>query len=263
MRHAAWISALLILLLPLRTAAQSATSDISNWQASGPKSLVLTYRVAPAARTTFRSRVRAVLLPRLATLQSRHEVATYRVLANRYLDSASWDVLVQIDFASSEALARWRNIEDATPGGLDDETLRLVAAAESAPGSVMRSRQASSSTGDVRPVYLIVPYDYLVSTDEYLRYLNGYLIPQVDEWIGQDVLSGYSIFLPRYAAGRAWSSLLILAYRGDVGLAKRDAMTRTVRAHLAETSPSWKSYANSKASIRTEKQPIVADEILP
>lgn len=236
---------------------------VADWRADGPKGLVLTYKVAPAARADFRTAARTTLLPRLEALRAGGDLLSYRVLANRYIDSAAWDMMVILDFKGPAELARWRTIEEQTPGGLPLDMLRLVTSAETAPGSMVRGRGAAVKAGDPAPVYLVIPYDYLVSTDEYLRYVDGYLLPQVDGWLGEGALSSYGMYLPRYAAGRSWSSLLLLAYRGDAGLARRDKVTQTVRARLTATSPEWKSFSDNKTNIRVEKQPIVADEIRP
>lgn len=239
------------------------TVRVADWRADGPRGLVLTYKVTPATRADFRAAARTTLLPRLETLRAGGDLLSYRVLANRYIDSAAWDMMVILDFKGSTELARWRTIEEQTPGGLPSDMLRLVTSAETAPGTMVRARSAVAKPGDPAPVYLVIPYDYLVSTDEYLRYVDGYLLPQVDGWLGEGALSGYGMYLPRYAAGRSWSSLLLLAYRGDAGLARRDKVTQTVRARLTATSPEWKSFSDNKTNIRVEKQPIVADEIQP
>jgi hypothetical protein len=44
-------------------------------------------------------------------------------------------------------------------------------------------------------------------------------------------------------------------------LARRDAVVKTVRARLTATSPEWRAFADNEQKIRTEKQPVVADEI--
>ncbi len=249
--------------LVMPAASAQDTLRVADWRAEGPKGLILTYKVAPAARTDFRAAVKASLLPRLETLRAGGDLLSYRVLANRYIDSAAWDLMVILDFRGAAELARWRTVEERTPGGLSPEMLSLVTSAEAAPGTMMRARTAAQKAGDPAPVYLVIPYDYLVSTDEYLRYVDGYLLPQVDGWLGEGALSNYGIYLPRYAAGRSWSSLLLLGYRGDTGLARRDKVTQTVRAHLNATSPEWKAFSDNKTNIRVEKQPIVADEIRP
>lgn len=261
MLTAASAAAAAALAMPAASAQESVR--VADWRAEGPRGLVLTYKVAPAARAGFRAAARATLLPRLERLRAGGDLLSYRVLANRYVDSAAWDVMVILDFRDAPALARWRAVEEEMPGGLAPEMLRLVTSAETAPGTMARARNAAAKPGDPAPVYLVIPYDYLVSTDEYLDYVDGYLLPQVDGWLNEGALSGYGLYLPRYAAGRNWSSLLLLAYSGDDGLARRDRVTQTVRARLTASSPEWKAFSDKKTNVRVEKQPIVADEIRP
>ena len=255
------VLALITIVFGLALAGPPASA--ADWREHGPQALVMTYRVAPAARTGFKTAVRAATLPRLESLRTSGALTAYHVLANRYVDTASWDLMVILEFRSSKDLAAWRAVEAAAPAGLSPGALTLVSQVETAPGDVMRAKPAASHPGDPAPVWLVVPYNYLTSTDDYLTYVDGYLLPQVDGWIQEGALSAYDIFLPRYPAGRVWSSLLMLAYRGDEGLARRDIVVKSVRARLAATNSDWKAFADNKARIRTEMQPVVADELTP
>lgn len=239
--------------------ATISAASAGDWREEGPRTLVMTYRAPPAARLSFRDDVRAETLPRLAALKAAGDLDSYHVLVSRYADAQSWDMMAILTFHSPAALARWRAVEAAAPAGLGPKALKLVGQVESAPGDVMREKVSPQPTAEA-PVYLVVPYDYLVSTDSYLAYVDGYLLPQVDGWVEEGAISSYGIFLPRYAAGRSWSSLLILAYRGDAGLARRDSVVKSVRARLAEV-PEWKAFADNKAKIRDEKVPMIADEL--
>jgi hypothetical protein len=258
------LSALAALVFGLALSAPAfAAGAAANWRDQGPASIVMTYKVAPGDKLAFKAAVRAETLPRLQRLKASGELAGYHVLANRYLDGANWDVMMILDFRSNEALAHWRAVEDQTPGGLAPAALKLVTSAETAPSDLMFAGAAQAKPGDPAPVYLVVPYDYLVSTDEYLNYVKGYLTPQADGWIAEGTIEGYAIYLPRYPAGRPVSAHVIFAYAGDAGLARRDSTVRTVRARLAATSPEWKTWSDNKQKIRTEGQPVVADEIRP
>jgi hypothetical protein len=241
-----------------------AASPAADWRDQGPRALIMTYRVLPADRLAFRAAVRATTLPRLERLRAAGELDSYRVLANRYIDSGSWDLMLILDFHSPAALARWRQVEARTPAGLSPQALRLLSAAETAPAdSMFGSRATRSRPGGPAPVYLVIPYDYFVSEDEYLAYVAGYLVPQVDGWMQAGALASYELYLPRYAADRRWSALLVLAYTGDAGLARRDAVVKAVRTRLAASSPQWKAFAQKKHKLRTEKQAVIADELLP
>ena len=236
-------------------------SQGADLRAQGPRALILTYRVAPANRIAFRAAVSATTLPRLEKLRKSGELDSYHVLESRYVDSASWDMMLILDFHDSAALARWRRVEEQAPAGLAPQALRLVSAVETAPADRMFGRAVSTRTGDPTPVYLVVPYELFVSEDDYLTYAAGYVVPQVNGWMDAGALDSYEIYLPRYAAGRDWSALLVLAYRGDAGLARRDAVVKAVRARLAATAPQWEAFAQQKQKLRTEKQAVIADEV--
>jgi hypothetical protein len=255
------LSALCALALGLAAATASHAAGAADWRDHGPASMIMTYKVQPGDKLAFKAAIRAETLPRLARLKAAGELAAYHVLANRYLDSGGWDVMMILDFRSPAALAHWRTVEDQAPGGLAPAALKLVTAAETAPSDEMFEGGAAAKAGDPAPVWLVVPYDYLVSTDEYLNYVKGYLVPQTEGWIQEGALQSYGVYLPRYPAGRVWSAQLVLAYRGDEGLARRDAVVKTVRGRLSASNADWKAWSENKQKLRTEKQPVVADEI--
>lgn len=238
-------------------------SQGGDWRAQGPRALIMTYRVAPGDRMAFLATARGKMLPRLEKLRQAGELDSYHVLASRYVDSAGWDMMLILDFHNSAALARWKRVEAQTPAGLAPQALRLVSSVETAPADALFGRAVSSRPGDPAPVYLVVPYHYFVSEDEYLTYVAGYVVPQVNGWMDAGALDSYELYLSRYPAGRDWSALLVLAYRGDAGLARRDAVVAATRAHLDATAPQWNAFARQKQKLRTEKQAVIADEVLP
>ena len=235
----------------------------ADWREHGPRALIVTYHVAPADRIAFTAAVRTRMLPRLERLRATGALDSYHLLANRYVDSATWDLMLILDFHTSAMLARWRQVEAQAPAGLEPSALRLVTSIESAPADPMFGSAAPRHPGDPATVYLLVPYQYFVSEDEYLAYAKSYLVPQTEGWLAAGVLQSYRLYLPRYPAGRDWSALLVLGYRGDAGLARRDAVVKAVRAHLAATSPQWNAFAQRKQKLRTEKQATIAEELLP
>jgi hypothetical protein len=249
------LTALAVVILALPTAVPAA-----DWRDDGAKALVLTYKVAPGARPSFRAAARAHLLPDLARLKAAGRLADYHVLASRYVDDGSWDLMMILDFKQSRDLVRWRDTEAAHPAGLDAASLKSVRAVESAPADLMR---AGPAPGPAKPpVYLVVPYAVTASTDDYLAYADGYILPQLKGWIEAKALSTYGLYLARYPAGRPWTALLVLAYRGDDGLARRDAVVKQVRAALA-ADPAWKTFSDTKTVLRTEGRAVVADDLAP
>jgi hypothetical protein len=106
----------------------------------------------------------------------------------------------------------------------------------------------------------VIPYEFEMSAKEYGAYLDTYVVPQLDGWMGEHVLARYGAFIARYPAGRPWQAMLIFEYADEPALGARDATTAKVRARLAE-NPQWKALSDSKKNVRHEKSPVVADPI--
>ena len=227
----------------------------------GPLSLVVTYHAAPAQRAGFRKQLETDVVRRFEDAKSEGRLRDYRLLANRYVDSATFDAVAILSFATTADVAAWTTHPSTLPTGLSAEQMSLTTAIDTMPADHERSG-AAPDAASVRPVYLVIPYEVLVSTPAYIKYLDGYTIPQLDGWIGEGVLAGYGIYLARYPAGRPWGSLLVLAYRGDEGLAARDSTVAKVRARLS-LNPEWKAISDDKKAVRAEKAVVIADEIKP
>jgi hypothetical protein len=141
---------------------------------------------------------------------------------------------------------------------VDPDLLFHVNSISTAPSDLVRSN--SPNPDNQQAVFLIIPYDYTLSTSEYLRYVDGYVVPQLEGWQEQRVLSHYEFYLARYGASRSWSSLLILEYANEGALLSRSAVVAKVREKLKENQ-AWKAFADNKQGIRTEKQAVIADEL--
>jgi len=107
-------------------------------------------------------------------------------------------------------------------------------------------------------VFLIIPYDYLTSTAEYIKYVGAYIKPQYDGWIGEKVLASYQIYLGRFPVSRYWSALMILEYKDEAALGTREKTTAKVRVRLRE-DPAWKAIHESKDKVRVTRQYVLAD----
>ena len=225
----------------------------------GPKALVITYHVAPRDRLAFRRAVETPDSP-LAQLKASGKVRDYQMLWNRYVDDQSWTMTTFIQFASPADLAGWRAVEASRPAGLAPAALALTTRIETAPADLIREADGPAVRNGPAPVYLVVPYDYLIGTDAYTDYVDGYVVKQMDGWIREGVLAGYRFYLARYGTVRPWSSMLLLRYRGDAGLGMRDAVVARVRQQL-QNDPAWVRLAASKDKIREERTPAIADPL--
>ncbi len=233
--------------------------QVSSADATEPQqqALVIAYHTSPANWMAFREALRSEALPRFRALQREGILRSYHVLFNRHVDSAGWNTIAMLTFKGPDGLARWKQGARSMPAGLTQDELALTSQIETTPVNLVRQGDARKSVSS--PVTLVIPYRYLVSGTGYLKYLDGYTVPQLKGWIDAGVLSRYTIFMAQYPAGRPWSAMLILEYRSDAALAARDAVKDTVRARLA-LDPAWKAISDDKKAIREEMAPTVADE---
>lgn len=219
--------------------------------------LIMEYKAAPMNRLALRSHMQDEGLPRLEAWKREGRLLDYKVLFSRYVDNKAWDMLTLLRFADGAQAARWKEIEQTLPAGLAPGALALLASVDSNPADQWFQGGASKGNG----VYLVIPYDYLVSTDKYLAYLAGYLAPQLGGWLADGALSAYGVYLGRYAVDRHWSALLVLEYNGEQGIAARERTTQKVRAQLAQNNPGWLAWSKDKAQMRTTRQYVLADEL--
>jgi hypothetical protein len=235
----------------------SFTANGADPRDSGPLAIVITYHATPANRAAFRKAMEESEAAQFQRWKDEGVLQGASLLVNRHVDSVTWDAMALITFASYADVQRWNAIERAQPAGLSPRALALTSAIETTPGDLMREGGAH---GKAHPTYLIIPYEYLVPVNEYLAYLDGYVVPQMDGWMEEGVLTHYGVFLARYPAGRPWQSMLILEYRDDAALGARDVTTAKVRARLAN-NPKWKAISDAKKNVRNEKAPVIADAI--
>ena len=226
-------------------------------RAGGPLAMVVTYHAAPSNRAALRKAMEESEAAQFQRWKDEGLVASVRLLVNRHVDSITWDAMAILTFAAYADVQRWNRMERDFPAGLSPRALALTSAIETAPGDLVREG------GKTNPgaTYLVIPYEVTVATDEYVAYLDGYVIPQMDGWMEEGVLARYGVFLARYPAGRPWQSMLILEYKDDAALGARDATTAKVRARLKD-NPKWKAISDAKKNVRNEKAPVIADAIV-
>jgi hypothetical protein len=224
---------------------------------SGPLGIVITVHAAPVNRAALMKSIEETDAPQFQRWRDEGLFRGVRLLVNRHADSIGWDAMEILTFPDYAAVQRWNRIERATPAGLSQKTLALVGAIETAPGDFVREAGKRSANA----TWLVIPYELLVSVPEYLSYLDGYVVPQMDGWSEEGVLSHYGVFLPRYPAGRPWQSMLVLEYKDDAAFGARDVTTAKVRARLKD-NPKWKAISDAKKNVRNEKAPVIADAIL-
>ena len=254
-------AALLSLLLIVGAVTSAAcAADVSNPRANGPLELVIMVHTKPDQRVALRRVMESTGLQDYARWKREGILSSYQVLFNRYVDNENWDLMTVLKFADQTGISRWKKIEQGQPAGLPAAALALVSTIETAPSDEMNFGKASNPAKQGESVFVVLPYNYFVSTDEYIKYADDYIIPQTDGWVKAGLLASYQLILNRYPSGRYWSSLLILEYRNDDALGHRDEVMAKVRAELAN-NPKWKAISERKQHVREGREYVIADEL--
>lgn len=225
---------------------------------AGPVSLVITYQATPANRSALRHEMEQSTANELERLRRERRISQYNVLFNRYADSENWDAMVLLTFATPDDLYRWREVERTHPAALSEKAVALTTSIQTTVVDTKRMRALDTKLPHA--VYVVIPYKTLVSPDEYEKYADGYVIPQFQGWMEEGVLSGYSLYTSRFPAGRPWNAMVVLQYKDETALSAREAVVTKVRERL-KSNAEWKAISDSKKSVRTEQQVVVADRI--
>jgi hypothetical protein len=253
MRHRIFTLLLAVVaLVPVHRAADQASN--------GPISIVLTYKARPETRAAFREWVETKGAARFATWKKDGVVADAQLLFSTFASAANPDLVVVLDFARLTDSARWREIERRSPGGLTPEALAL-AHVESANYGEPLARGAASRRDPARAAYLVVTYATHVSAAEYAKYVAGYTVPQMKEWMAAGPLTAYAMFYNTTSFNTPWDSMLILEYADLAAFARRDEIKWAARAKLNASDPVFKAYTDSKARIRDDRAMFHADAI--
>jgi hypothetical protein len=223
----------------------------------GPRSLVIQYRASAANRVPFRTYLANDMAAKLRAMRARGEIEDFRIFYSWYRQPNVWDGLVILRFPSPVAVEKWNVLERTQPGGLDARGLALADPVATYSTDLSWSRNPD----DLKPgtVYYIIPYEYR-NEAEYRDYVKAYVLPQFDGWIGDGALSGYEIYMNRYATGAPWDSLFIQHYRDMSAFGRRAALTEATRVKLRENAE-WKAWSDRKAGIRSESENSIAELI--
>lgn len=252
-----------LVLLSVTTLAFAATNTAEplDPRASAPLELVITAHTTAEQRPALRKIMQTRGLQGYEQMKRDGILSSYRVLFSRYVDHEIWDLMTVLTFKDQAAAQRWKNVELETPAGLPAAALALVSKISTSPSDRIRSRSSNKPASAGDSVFVVLPYDYMVSTDAYIKYVDDYLVPQIDGWLHEGLLENYDVSIARYGSARHWASMLVLEYRNDAALGHRDAVMAKVRAHMAATDPTWNAASKNKKSIRIGRQYMIADEL--
>jgi hypothetical protein len=250
-----WLLIVALMLFSTLSARANGTADEPT---GGSLSLVITYHTAPVNRPALRRELERFTVPRFQRWQDEGHIKSYRLLFSRFADSDNWDAMTLLTFPNSAELAHWKDMEQANPAGLSSTALTLTTAIHTAPVDLARSNSTVDAAS--HPVFVVIPYKTLVSAEEYLKYADGYVIPQFKGWMDEGVLSRYALYVSSFPAGRPWSTMVILEYKNEAALSARNAVVTKIRGNL-KSNAEWKAISDNKKSIRDEEQVVIADPL--
>lgn len=225
----------------------------------GPRELLITYRTEPANRPAFRAYLQSTEAAQLDKLEREGVLRHYQILFSPFVQPRTWDAMLVLSFNRFADTRRWQEIERTAPGGLTAAGLKLARPIGTYSADLAWDDAAADGGPAKDRVFYVIPYSY-AALDQYRKYVNGYVIPQLQGWIKDGVLSRYCIYMNRYPVGdpEPWDSLFVYEYRDLDSFGRRDEITAGTRAQL-RADPDWKHWSDIKSTIRTEAENTLAE----
>ena len=254
------LPALLVLLLMF------ATTLSAQEQSPGPNryaqfTLFYSYRCEAENRPALRKYMDTEGARQFEQWKSKGVFKDYMILFSSYvhINSVPWDMLVRIDFGRYADTDSWREIERTMPAGLPPRILALASpenlnVGETLGAAGMEPRDAAKA------VYDVSYYRFKVPLAAGKDFIQGYVVPQLDAFMREKVLSGYGLYLNRYE-GTAWSYLILSEYADPTSFDLRVSNKSKIRSLL---DPAWKTLHDIKSDhIRDEPHGFIAERIVP
>jgi hypothetical protein len=252
----------LLLLLALLTGSCTTLTQDLQTRDDGPKNLFITYRCTADNRAALREYMMTEGLARLAAWKKESVFGDYKLLFNWFVDAETWDAMAILTFSNYEDVLKWRSIERTSPGGLSKAGLALATPVMTYATDLMWHGESTVRSDPSQSVYLIIPYTFYPpnSVADYIKYATTYVIPQVEGWITEGILTSYRIYVNRFPSARPWQSIFVLEYKDIRAFAVREKIVSKVSAGLKD-DPAWKAYSDNKLKFRTEKETVTAEEL--
>lgn len=175
---------------------------------SGPLQLIITYRCPPPRRAAFRQFMLQNGIQRFEHWKQDGLLRDYRFLFNWYADVDSWEAMAVLSFPSYDRMARWKEIEHTSPGGLSRDALELALPVTTTAADIVSEGAGEGPFNHADGVYFVVAVD----DDNFMGYASGNLVPQLNALLRQGAVSSFQIFSNRYPGGKRWRFLVLLEY---------------------------------------------------
>ena len=194
----------------------------------GPTELIITYRCPPPRRAAFRQFMTESGIQRFEHWKQDGLLKDYHFLLNWYVDVDTWDAMALLSFNSYAQVARWKEIEHASPGGLIRDALEMAWPLNTMSADLTWRSAPTEPHNPAASVYFVVPYDG-PSPSAFRDFMSGNLIPQINPWI-RNGLASYSVYANRYPGGKRWQGLLVLEYQDMEAFSHAKSLPKDGRA---------------------------------
>src|SRR5580704_2766599 len=213
--------------------AQSPQPGPQAAQQDGPTELIITYRCPPPRRAAFRQFVTESGIRRFAQWKQDGVLKDYRFLFNWYVDVDAWDAMAVLSFTSYAQVARWKEIERVSPGGLIRDALELAWPLNTTSADLIGHGEAQEPWNSATSVFWVIPYD-AANASSFRDFMNGNLTAQVKGWMHEGLVS-YSIYSNRYPGGKRWQGLVVLEFKDMEAFAHAKNLPKDARATERES----------------------------
>ena len=171
----------------------------------------------------------------------------YRFLFNWYVDVDTWDAMAVLSFPNYGAVARWKEIEKTSPGGLARDAIDIAWPFNTYSADLL-AHDASDAPGDLsHPIYFVIAYDFPTAT-AFRDYAKNVIGPQSKALLREGLIAESSFFLNRYPGGKRWQGLAVFEFKDIDAFGRRDEV-------IAKAPPSALSAANPA------REPVIAESI--
>jgi hypothetical protein len=247
----------IVLLLTTAVAAQDKPQGAAP---QPPFSIFYSYKCLPENRPALRQYMESDGARQFEHWKSQGVVKDYMILFASYvrINSVPWDMLIRIDFNRYADTEKWREIERTMPAGLPPRILSL-ATPENLQFADALAAQGMDPRNAGKAIYDIGYYKFKVPLSAGKDFIQGYIMPQLNAFLGEKVIAGYGLYLNRYE-GTDWSYLILSEYSDITTFDLRVANKDKIRSLL---DPAWKTLHDIKSEhIRDEPHGFIADHIV-
>lgn len=166
-------------------------------------------------------------------------VSDAQLLANDTEDKSMYEQLGILEFHNEAARDRWQKVGKSQVGkDVIVTPVEALAHGEKTPRNSNKS------------IFVVAQYDVLVSKAKWKKYVDNYLVPDMNERIKEKIMGRYTSFYVDKGANRPWQSLLIMEYKNPHALEISEEVKDKISDKLVKSSKRFKKILADKHDIR-------------